>query len=111
MYSQIYSYASRDWRLSIFSGWPDEPEEDESVLFRKSDTDICEVDINPVQLHELKVIWAGLEEGIQRTAVPFTKYSNTATTSSKQEDSLEIEETPEKGESLVNYSEPATTTN
>ena len=74
-----------------FSGWPDEPDEDESVLFRKSDTDICEVDINPVQLHELKVIWAGLEEGIQRTAVPFTKYSNTATTSSEQEDSLEIE--------------------
>ena len=96
-----------------FSGWTDEPEksdEDESVFVHEPDSALCQVDIKPVQLQELEVVWVGAEEDIQRTTVPFSKYSEAATASSEQDYSVETEKIQETSESLDNYVEPVTTT-
>ena len=50
-----------------FSGWTDNPEEsddEECVFVQEPDSALCEVDVNPVQLHELEVIRVGAEEDI-----------------------------------------------
>ena len=98
---------------SNFSRWTDEPEksdEDESVFVHEPNSALCQVDIKPVQLQELEVVWVGAEEDIQRTTVPFSKYSEAATASSKQDYSVETEKIQETSESLDNYVEPVTTT-